>query len=74
MIITPEIIEQIEQSACGLKHGIISLSFQIREGQLSQHYICREESFQHSKKQPIQNDSELLRKAYRIKTQIRMNR
>ena len=72
MIITPEIIEQVEKTALALdiEHGIICLTFHMRNGQVSRHTIGHEESFQHSEEPYTHNDYWTKRKRYRIKNRI----
>jgi hypothetical protein len=70
MIITPKIIEQVEKSALEIDHGIISLCLHIREGQVSRHFICREESFVDNEELSTHNDFMSKRKRYRIKSRI----
>jgi hypothetical protein len=76
MLITSKIKEQFEKTAIALNvgHGIISLTFHIREGQVLRHTIGHKESFQHSEKRPTHNDSVLRRKVYTIKNPNRLER
>ena len=72
MIITPEIKERVEKTALALdiEHGIIYLTFHIRAGQVSRHTIGHEVSFRHNGETPIHNDIVQMKKKYRIKNRI----
>jgi hypothetical protein len=70
MLLTPKILHQVDKAALELDHGIITLCLHIRDGRLSRHYICREESFVDNEELSTYNDYRTNVKRYRVKNRI----
>ena len=56
MIIAPEVLVKLEQANVGLKHGVISLSIHVRDGQ-PRYKFAYEEWIIIGDDQPTRNDS-----------------
>jgi hypothetical protein len=55
MMVTPEILQELEENTKGIQHGFVRLVLHIRNGQLSRYCVDRRKSTK-NEKFPTRND------------------